>query len=57
MERMKKKKRVRQRGRGQDYQDVKKKVRSREDLVGRDEKRMRGDEKGTDRGIKKKITD
>lgn len=51
---MKKEKRVRQRGRGLDYPDVQKKRRSREDLVGRDEKRMRGDKKGTDRRIKKK---
>lgn len=51
---MKKEKRVRQRGRRLDYPDVQKKRRSREDLVGRDEKRMRGDKKGTDRRIKKK---
>lgn len=55
MERMKKKKKVRWRGRRLDYQEVKKKwpQRSREDLVGRDEKRMREDERGADR-IKKR---
>lgn len=46
IERMKMEKRVRQRGRGLDYPDVQKKRRRREDLVGRDEKRMRVDEKG-----------
>lgn len=52
IERMTKEKRVRQRGRGLDYPDVQKK-RSREDLVGRDEKRE-WMKKGTDRRIKKK---